>query len=428
MVPARTDNARLDELIESADQAAAAGRHAEAAHFLAQAKATAPSHRRVLAALGFHALKTGDFAGARRHFEEAVRTEPKSAALWFHVALACRAQGDLAAETASLERALSLDPRLHPALLQKATLLERQGRTKQAAQAFEAFLHCVPAAARDTPALRAAVEHAQRAIAADRAELERRIRERLAASGSVLSGTPGDRAEHCLDILLGRRRAFTSQPTLMFFPRLPAIEFFERADFPWLDAFEAAASDIREELVHVLADTQIDREIVPYVDYGEGVPLDQWSGLNRSKQWGAYYLIKNGVRINDHLVHCPKTAALLAEAPLADIPGEAPTAFFSLLQPRTRIPPHTGVSNTRLVVHVPLIVPAGCGFRVGSETRSWVPGRAWVFDDTIEHEAWNESDETRAILLIDTWNPFLTEAERAWVRAATAALSDYRAQ
>jgi aspartyl/asparaginyl beta-hydroxylase (cupin superfamily) len=125
------------------------------------------------------------------------------------------------------------------------------------------------------------------------------------------------------------------------------------------------------------------------------------------------------------LARCPRTAALLEAAPLADVPGQAPTAFFSMLQPRTRIPPHTGVTNARLVCHVPLVIPPGCGFRVGSETRQWVPGKAWVFDDTIEHEAWNDGDEPRYILIIDLWNPYLTEAEREWVRTATAAITEH---
>jgi aspartyl/asparaginyl beta-hydroxylase (cupin superfamily) len=425
MSAAATDTTSLTELIDAADRAAAAGRITEAQALLARAQKRSASHPRVLSALGLLALRAGDATGARQHFEAAARTEPRSALLWLHVALGARAQGDLPAELAALERSLALDPRFHPALLQKATLLERQGNTRAAARVFEAFLKCVPPRAEQPAPLREAVERAEKSVAADHVALEQRIRKRLAADAP---GTAfGDRAEHCLDILLGRRRVFTPQPTFMYFPRLPAIEFFDRKDFPWLDTFEAATSEIRAELEQVLADRNIAEELVPYVDYEDAQPLDQWRGLNRSRQWSAYYFIKNGIRINDHLARCPKTAALLAGAPLADIPGEAPTAFFSLLAPRTRIPPHTGVSNTRLVVHVPLIVPPGCGFRVGSETRHWESGRAWVFDDTIEHEAWNDSDEPRAILLIDTWNPHLTAAERAWVRAATAAASEYRA-
>ena len=86
--------------------------------------------------------------------------------------------------------------------------------------------------------------------------------------------------------------------------------------------------------------------------------------------------------------------------------------MFSALKPRTRIPPHVGVSNARLVLHLPLIVPENCGFRVGSETRSWKVGTAWVFDDTIEHEAWNDSDALRVILIADIWNVFMTDLDR----------------
>jgi aspartyl/asparaginyl beta-hydroxylase (cupin superfamily) len=68
-------------------------------------------------------------------------------------------------------------------------------------------------------------------------------------------------------------------------------------------------------------------------------------------------------------------------------------------------------------VHLPLIVPEGCRFRVGGDTRSWEVGRAWVFDDTIDHEAWNTSDELRAILIFDVWNPYITPIERDLLRS-----------
>jgi aspartyl/asparaginyl beta-hydroxylase (cupin superfamily) len=74
---------------------------------------------------------------------------------------------------------------------------------------------------------------------------------------------------------------------------------------------------------------------------------------------------------------------------------------------------------------LPLIVPPNCRFRVGGETREWHAGAAWVFDDTIEHEAWNDSDVPRAILIFDVWNPELTALERDLVRETTAALAEY---
>jgi aspartyl/asparaginyl beta-hydroxylase (cupin superfamily) len=95
--------------------------------------------------------------------------------------------------------------------------------------------------------------------------------------------------------------------------------------------------------------------------------------------------------------------------------------MFSLLAPGTHIPPHNGVSNARLVCHLPLIVPPGCWFRVGAERREWAAGKPWVFDDTIEHEAMNSSEELRVLLIIDTWHPDLSPAERAAVSAIVAA-------
>jgi aspartyl/asparaginyl beta-hydroxylase (cupin superfamily) len=103
------------------------------------------------------------------------------------------------------------------------------------------------------------------------------------------------------------------------------------------------------------------------------------------------------------------------------IDGASPNAMFSLLAPGVAIPPHVGVSNARLVCHLPLIIPTGCWFRVGGETREWRRGEAFVFDDTIEHEAANPSSQLRVVLIVDLWHPDLTAAERAAVAALIGA-------
>jgi aspartate beta-hydroxylase len=421
---ARTaDEAHIRGLIEAADRAGASGQAAEAARLLEEARRCAPQHPAVLNALGMHAFKGGDFTAARRNLEEAVTLDPRAPLAWFHLALVCRAQTDSGAELMALDKALALDAYFYLALLQKATLLERQSKPREAAQIFAAFLKCVPQAAQQAPAVQKAMQYARDAVAANTAALEEHLNARLAAAMGQHDTATLARFQHCLRVLLGKTRVYTPEPTFMNFPRLPALEFYERSAFPWLDAFEAATEDMRSELVQIL--TSDAGGVVPYVEYPDGVPLNQWKELNHSRRWGAYYLLKGGTRLEDHLARCPKTAALLAQAPLADVPGQAPTAFFSILEPRTQIPAHTGVTNTRLVVHVPLVVPPGCRFRVGSETREWKAGQAWVFDDTIEHEAWNDSDEPRAILIIDIWNPFLTALERELVCTATEAVVEY---
>src|SRR5690606_9679173 len=106
-------------------------------------------------------------------------------------------------------------------------------------------------------------------------------------------------------------------------------------------------------------------------------------------------------------------------------PGFGPNVVFSLLQPHTQIPPHTGSSNARLIGHLPLIIPEKCRFRVGNETREWKMGEAFIFDDSIEHEAWNDSDEIRVVMIFDAWNPYLTEAERALISTIMQAHNAY---
>ncbi len=236
------------------------------------------------------------------------------------------------------------------------------------------------------------------------------MRRRL--SGECVAGSAplSRRVSECIEALVGRQPIYVQQPTFLHVPRLPAIPFFDRSLTPWLETLENAADEIRAELLAVL-DTA-SAEFVPYIDLAAGQPKNQWAGLNRSLDWSAFFLWRHGRRIERNCQLCPRTAAVLDQLPMARIPRRSPNALFSVLRPGTRIPPHTGVSNVRSVVHLPLIIPAGCGFRVGAESREWKEGAAWVFDDTIEHEAWNGSTAPRAILIVDAWNPLLDIPER----------------
>jgi aspartyl/asparaginyl beta-hydroxylase (cupin superfamily) len=119
------------------------------------------------------------------------------------------------------------------------------------------------------------------------------------------------------------------------------------------------------------------------------------------------------------------TLAALEAAPLARIKGRTPSILFSRLKPGARIAPHTGFLNTRLICHLPLVVPPGCYFRVGNDQRQWEKGKAWVFDDTIEHEAWNSSGEPRVVLIFDIWRPELSDEERGLVAALIEAVDSY---
>ena len=418
-----SEQSTLLQIIQAARAAGAAGRGREAEELLARATQLAPEHPAVLNERGVQLMQRGEAAGARELFQRAAAADPGHPALWANLAGSLRALGLSQEEMAALERALAIEPRHPAALLQKASLLERQGDPREAARVFRAALLTVGPEITPPPALRAALEHAREAVRNDDVALARTIEERLAPVLAQHGPGVSRRAEECIELLTGKRSRYLPQPTFMYFPRIPALEFFDNADFAWLTAIEAATDAIRAELSSVLTSDQAG--LAPYVAYPDGVPLDQWRELNRSRRWSAYFLWKEGAAQPQHLARCPRTAQAVQAAPQCDIAQHGPNVFFSILEPHTRIPPHTGVTNARLTVHLPLIVPPGCGFRVGGETREWVPGRAWVFDDTIEHEAWNDSDTPRAILIFDIWNPHLTTPERDLVRAATEAIGSY---
>jgi aspartyl/asparaginyl beta-hydroxylase (cupin superfamily) len=141
--------------------------------------------------------------------------------------------------------------------------------------------------------------------------------------------------------------------------------------------------------------------------------------------WGAFFLIKDGVTVEKNASRCPRTLAALRDVPLCRIDGRTPSVLFSLLRPGARIPPHHGFMNARLICHLPLIVPSGCALRVGNETRVPREGELLLFDDSIEHEAWNSSSEPRAVLIFDVWRPELSEKERTLVAAMLSAINQF---
>jgi len=417
------DDRRILQLLEEASNASALGYAQEADRFLRQAQAEAPRHPLVLNEIARRMLEAGNPAGARLLLEQAVKDAPDHAPLWINLAAALRGLNLGEKEMAAVEKALALEPRNMRALLQKASLQESLGQERAAAATYRTALQLIPPGLDVPPGLRQALEHGQRCVDANNRAVEDFVEARLKNLRRQYAGTPVRRVDRCLGVLLQKERIYRQQPSFLNFPELPSIEFYDRKDFPWLDAIEAAADDIRAELVNVLSDGQTSLE--PYIDIPEGLPLDQWKDLNRSRRWGIYYLWREGMPHAEHLARCPKTAKALEAWPRWDVPGFGPSAVFSILDAKTRIPPHCGVYNTRLLVHLPLIVPPACLFRVGGERREWVPGKAWVFDDTIEHEASNDSDVPRAVMILDIWSPFLSEVERQFVREVIAAMGDY---
>jgi hypothetical protein len=361
------------------------------------------------------AVGRGDAAEARALLERATAADPGRGEAWLKLAAMCRAQGDLGAALAAVSGALTVDPLGFVPLLLKASLLEKLDRRDEAGETYGYALAQAPAQV--PPHLDATVDHARAVHDAHVAAAAARLAE--AAAGAALSADETARVARFRTNILRQTRLYHSEPTHFHYPGLVEREFHDRADFPWLDALEAATEALRADFERVMAAERA--ELVPYIQYPDDVPLRQWVELNRNRAWTAIHLVQNGVTIEANARHCPAAMALLPALGQPDIPRRGPNAMFSLLAPGARIPPHNGVANTRLVCHLPLIVPAGCWFRVGADTRLWKAGKAWVFDDTIEHEAMNPSDSLRVVFILDTWHPGLSGAEREAVAAVMAA-------
>jgi aspartate beta-hydroxylase len=203
-------------------------------------------------------------------------------------------------------------------------------------------------------------------------------------------------------------------------PGLPASAYFDPRLFPWVPFYEKCFAEIRRELQALLTSAR-GRERVFATEALE----EQYIGGDTVRPtWEGYYFYRHGVRRQDNCLACPMTAAALDAISLIRIREHAPETLFSILSPGTHLRPHYGVTNARVVSHLPIIIPENCALRVGGETRSWREGEIILFDDTYEHEAWNESTKTRVVLIADVWNPHLTEVERSAVTSVIAAIGD----
>lgn len=372
------------------------------------------------------ALQARDPAGALALLRQAERLAPGDIDIKMQLALALRMSGDMQGAVDVLDAVLVQDPYHLLAMLSKAFIYEKTGNPRGAAEIYRNALKTIPPDREPPPTLKGPIERARAAVKEDAARAEAFLSQAVQEARERHPGAKLERFELGLKVLAGSARVYQPEPLLFHYPKLPADEYYDRDLFPWLSEIEAATDAIREELVVVMRE---DLEgFDPYIQYPPGVPVNQWVELNHSPRWNTYFLWRDGKRFDAHCERCPRTAEALSRIPMLDQKNFGPTAMFSVLEPRTHIPPHTGSTNTRLIVHLPLILPGQCRFRVGNDVRDWKMGEAWVFDDTMEHEAWNNSDKTRVVLIFDVWNPYLSAAERELVTALMAARQAYKAQ
>jgi aspartate beta-hydroxylase len=399
------------------------GRAAEAALLWQRILTVEPNHAEALLALAIQALARREPAAALQMLQHATTTAPRDPMVHLYMALALKELARPEEEMAAVTRALSIDAYFYPALLHKGMLLERLGRRRQAAFVFKNVLKIMPLPEQAGPQFRKAAEHARAAIQENQQALERHLDEVLADLRRRHSASRLDRFEETVKVATGLKKRYSPDPAMLHFAQLPPLQFYDNDLFPWIPELEAATEDIRRECEAVLAEQR--NEFEPCIQLPPDAPVNQWQELNYSPRWTTYALWQQGRRVDAHCERCPVTAAVAESLPLARTPNFFPNVVFLALDAKTTIPPHTGDTNARLILHMPLIQPANCIFRVGNDTRDWEYGKAWVFDDSVENEARNGGNGPSVRLMLDIWNPYLTEAERDLVGGLLNGLREY---
>ncbi|MBB5985374.1 aspartyl/asparaginyl beta-hydroxylase domain-containing protein [Sphingobium lignivorans] len=352
------------------------------------------------------ALRAGRVAEARAMLADMADPPPML------LAHACARAGDVEGEIAALASILAREPRQLQALLAMGEAQQKAGDRRAATSFFrtalaQAGVSAVP------PALHPLLERARTHVAENSDHFSTHLEARI---GDVASASP--RVRHAVDLVLGRVTLYLQQPNMFYFPGLPQRYFYERAEFPWAAEMESRTPALRAELEAALAD---DVGFTPYVQTSAARPPAN-NPLRDDPRWSSFYFLRDGEVVAEHAARCPATMDALTLPDLARVPGRGPLAIWSMLRPGTHIEPHTGLLNTRLICHLPLIVPPGCGFRCGSEQRAWEEGKLLIFDDSVEHEAWNRGSALRVVLLFDIWRPELSAEERAAVSVILSAI------
>lgn len=367
---------------------------------------------------GVGALQRGDFRLARVSFAAVTASGTASPQAWLMYAQACDGCDDRDNALAALDQVLAADKANPFALLMKGDIFARGGDDRAAVSFYRlAIRRC--AGLENLPGdLSQRLQRAEAAVAAAEKRFEAKLHDVLAERG-IREVPP--RFGEALRIASGEQPVYLQQPTSFYFPGLPQQAWYEPGMFPWVTELEAAVPAMRAEIEQVLAG---EHGIEPYVQE-QSERASRGHSLLNDVRWSAFHLWKDGERVEENARRCPVIMRLLELPPIPRIKRRSPMALISILRPGTHIPPHTGMLNTRLVCHIPLVVPAKCRLRVGCETRDVVEGKAMIFDDSVEHEAWNDGDAVRAVLLFEIWRPEISDDEKVALTAMFEAVTGY---
>ncbi len=414
---------QVEQLIGEAEHCIGQGSMLSAFSLFKQALKLEPGNAYAATRLADLLLQQGQWDDGEALLIDAVSHSPRFAPAHLLLARVALHRGQIDPALASLDEAIRHDNAAWGARIEKAQLLESLGRMRESSLCWSEAVRSMPPHLRESPQMEGLVAHARTIATRNLSELRDHLLAKLEPAMQGQSQIATERFIHALDIVTGRREFVIAQPLFLPIPRLPAIPFFHPESFEWAPRIQDATDEIAAELEHLMAASA--DGFTPYVQTRRGNSSGQFADLDDNPDWSAFFLWKHGQRIDSHCARCPVTDSVIAEAPLPRIRARAPAVMFSKLEAGAHIPAHNGATNARLTVHLPLIVPPGCAFQVGDEVREWKRGELMIFDDTIRHEAWNQSDRPRTILIFDIWHPMLSDLERELVTRTVEGLVEY---
>lgn len=372
--------------------------HARAAVYWAKARALAPDDEGLLHQEALALANQGDLATADAVFaaqwRERGKLVPENWLLWGH----------LKSRLGHLELALK-------AWFRAIDQAQRQGRWLNEATT--------------APAIKPMVLAAMRHLAAGKRDMLQAVLQpvRLEVGDAAMA-----RVDRAVSNYLGVTRDGPTdtrqRPKFLYIPGLPDAPYHDPGLQPWSSRLQSSYEAIKQEALGLLSDRGV---FEPFLTFGANTKVSDYVGGDGEKpSWDAFFFYRHGQRYDANHTRCPQTSAILEEIDLCRVKAQAPEVCFSLLAPGSHIKPHYGVTNSRLVMHLPLKVPADCALNiVDAGEHHWQEGKLMMFDDTFQHEAWNRSGETRLILLMDCWNPHLTPEERLAITRLVECISDF---
>ncbi len=377
---------------------------------------------------GITALQAGRGGEARAVFQQAIDADIATARCWLGMALAALVEADVPAAEIAVDNVLKTEPHNMRALIIKGDIMLGQDDFQGASAYYNLVLR-----------LAATLPEVPKQLAADLGRVQDRLKQlgeifqqhltdRLAAAG-YRREQASPRFNQSLDLLLGREErqdpghTYPQSPHVFYMADMGYYTYFPKEQLPWMKDLEGHTDLIADELNSLLTN-QADR-FSPYVHSGLDRPQGSETSLLDSDDWTSAFLWKDSHLQQDVMASCPETKRLMDELPLTRIGGLAPSVLFSKLDAGARIEPHAGMLNCRFICHLPLTVPPGCGLRVGEDTRETRRGEGWAFDDSVNHEAWNNGGSARTILLFDVWRPELDAEERHLITTLLEAVSGF---